>query len=69
MSRFMIACFTSHMFFKCYYNYYMLACKYQIYYKYVLELSLICTDYCNTCVLQLFTELCVHLIDLMFFVK
>ena len=51
MSRLMIACFTSHMFFKCYYNYFILACKYQIYYKYVLEISLIWADHPNTCVL------------------
>ena len=58
MSRPMIAYFSSHTFFKCYYDYSILVCKYQIYYRYVLE-PLIWIDYPNTCVLWLFTEPCV----------
>ena len=60
MPRPMIECLTSHAFFKCYYDYSSLVSNYQIYYRYILELSLIWIDHPNTCILWLFIELFVH---------
>ena len=70
MSRPFIACFTFYMFFKCNYDYSMPVSKYQIYYSYVLELSLIWTNHPNTCISWQFIELFVHsLISIFFFFK
>ena len=54
------------MFSKCYYDYSMLVSNYQIYYIYVLELSLIWTDHPNTCISRPFIELFVHSISLFY---
>ena len=51
---------------KCYYDYSMLASNYQIYYIYVLELSLIWTGHPNNCILRPFIELFVHSISLFY---
>ena len=54
------------MFSKCYYDYSMLVSNYQIYYIYVLELSLIWIDHRNTCISRPFIELFVHSISLFY---
>lgn len=60
MSRLMIIYFTSHMFFKLYYDYSMLVSNYQIYYKYILELSVMWVDHLKTYVSWLFIGPYVH---------